>query len=104
MMTLQTLGEQVAKLPSDNLLSNVVYRLNKLVANCCEYNENISFGHLLNIIEVDIDYLEGINVTVSNYPTELIIECLRNEVDASIQEINHLQGWAKDCASPYFNA
>jgi len=104
MMTLTTLKSRIVFLQSDDLLKNIVNRLSSIVADCVFYNENVQFGSVLNRITLDVDYLENNYKTVDGMPLNLVINCLRNEVNKCIDEINHLQSWTSELSNPLFLA
>jgi len=103
MMTLTTLKHRTVTLQNDDLLKNIVNRLVTIVDNCVFYNENVQFGSILNNIKLDIDYLENNYKEVDGMPLMLVINCLRNEVNNCVCEMNYLQNWTNELSNPLFS-
>lgn len=102
MMTLITLKSRITNLQNDDLLKVITNNLDCIVSDCVFYNENVQFGSQLNSIIESINYLEANYKVIDNMPLRLVVDCLRNEVNNCVNEINHLYDWTSELSNPLF--
>ena len=96
-MNFYTLKSLVSNLPNDNILANVVYKLDNVTTDCIFYNENVSFGFNVNSIKQDIQYIKDNNLTFEGLRMDLVFLSLDNEINECINCMNRLQRFS------YFN-
>lgn len=81
---------------NDNIVKNTIYKLNNIVEECFFYNENVSFGFLLNKIKEDIEYINKNNISFNGISSVQLVKTLETEVQECINSMNNIYSFKKD--------
>jgi len=93
---------EVNKLPNDNIVKSVYYRINNLVSDCIFYNSNVFFGFEFNSILEDINYMKSNNLRTNSFSSEVIFNVFCNELNQSVKDINQLMKSNFECKQTLF--